>query len=103
MLIEEYFVPFFFDFIGSLKGNMTISASEEGMKLLESFKIPVSKAGHYELEKMDRTQYLSFRYVFVEQRRTWPAWIEEVSSLIDHTGKSFFDSVLSAICMVMCR
>jgi hypothetical protein len=59
-------------------------------------KVVVTPAGSYDLTKMNREQYIKFRYMFIECRMHHPVWST-------NSNQKAMDLILNAITLIMCK
>lgn len=71
-------------------------ASPEMAAALAEMKVGVTALGHYELWKLNKEQYIKFRYIFVENRMHNQLWV-------DNKNDKAMQLLLNAFALVVCK
>lgn len=98
LTLEQFLTPFLIMAIRELKTDfLQIINSAQSQKLLDYFKIAIPQAGNgYDLTKLNKDQYMQFKYVFVEECNFHEIFIK-------NRDQKVIKQILNVICMIMCK
>jgi len=74
----------------------TFMSTPKMMEIMSELKVGTHNAGHFELAKMTKEQYIKFRHHFIDQRMYNPL-------LQDNTNEKAMELLLQSLCLIMCK
>jgi len=97
LLVEQFFLPFLASYFRDNKMEaFTFMSTPEMQQAMQEMKVGNHSAGHYDLSKMNKEQYIKFRHFFIEQRMYNPV-------LQQNSNDKAMDLLLQSLCLIMCK